>query len=46
LSDDARSAAVELLDALDAGSHARHRQGGLRATAPKPEVELRIQPVL
>ena len=47
LSDDARSAAVELLDALDALDRTLDTdKADFARTAPKPEVELRIQPVL
>jgi len=47
LSDDARSAAVELLDALDALDRTLEvNKADFARTAPRPEVELRIQPVL
>jgi predicted acylesterase/phospholipase RssA len=47
LSDDARSAAVELLDALDALDRTLATDGvDFERTAPRPEVELRIQPVI
>jgi predicted NBD/HSP70 family sugar kinase len=47
LSDDARDAAVELLDALDRLDRALDAdRADFARTAPRPEVELRIQPVL
>ena len=45
LSDGARAAAVELLDALDALDHSsKPTRRTSRERAPRPEVELRIQP--
>ena len=47
LSDDARGAAVEVLDALDELDRTLETdQADFARTAPRPEVELRIQPVL
>jgi len=47
LSDDARSAAVGLLDALDALDRTLETdKADFARTAPRPEVELRIQPVV
>jgi len=47
LSDDARNAAVQLLDALDQLDRSLEGdRADFARTAPRPEVELRIQPVL
>jgi len=47
LSDGARDAAARLLDSLDALDRALEADNAdFAGTAPRPEVELRIQPVL